>query len=111
MPLATETLVFWAEEGLLNSVASCRTWVHQTNGEQNSVAFWDMVTTLYAEWFVAQEFNVVKGEHEELDDSEMANIVEAALALHVMKTLGGDLRELGDTLVFTNWLVHSLLTQ
>ena len=111
MPLPSETLTFLAEEGLLNSCASSRSWFDKGSSAICSMAFWDMGRTLYAEGFAGQDFNVVKENAEKLDDEEIAKIVEAALALHVMSVLGAELSVIGVTLVFANWLARSLLTQ
>ena len=49
-------------------------------------------------------------EDEELEDvRQFADIVEAALALHVATTMGYNFSNLEDTAACANWLVHSLL--
>ena len=97
-----ETLEEWAGDGSLNSVASIRLWRHQ--GRAAGMAFWEMGQSIYADWLEQLDDDITHG----LEDVDSADIVEAALALHLMTVEGHDLSCLGDTEVFENWLVTEL---
>ena len=95
----------WALDGALNSVASIRTWENAAR-QSCGMAFGEMGQTHYVEWFEKQEMNI---DTDELADIDIADVVESALALHLMTEHGHDLSCLGDTEVFANWLVRELL--
>ena len=98
-----ETLKEWASDGALSSVSSVRVLRH--HGKPASMAFWEMGQSIYAEWFEKQDMSI---NTDGLTDFDLADIVEAALALHLMTENGHDLSCLGNTEVFANWLVDEL---
>ena len=69
------------------------------------MAFWEMGQAIYAEWLEKQDMNI---DTDGLSDVDIADLVEAALALHLMTENGHDLSCLGDTEAFANWLVNDL---
>ena len=103
VPLHAEILKEWAADGALNSVASIRLWRHQ--GRAAGMASWEMGQSIYADWLEKLDTSIVT---DGLEDVDIADIVEAALALHLVTEEGHDLSCLGDTEVFANWLVNDL---
>ena len=69
------------------------------------MAFWEMGQSIYADWLEKQDMNIATDGWEDVD---LADIVEAALALHLMTENGHDLTCLGATEAFANWLVNDL---
>ena len=107
VPLCKEELKEWALDGALNKVASIRTW-ESAEMQSCGMAFVEMGQTFYVQWFEDQQFSI---DIDELSDTDVADLVEAALALHLMTEHGYDLSCMGDTSVFANWLVKNLLKQ
>ena len=90
----------WARDGALNSVTSirmCKNSARQPCG----MAFWEMGQSQYVEWFEKQELNV---DTSALSDTDIADLVEAALALHVLTKSRTPLGFLGGKKVFADWL-------
>ena len=70
------------------------------------MAFGDMGQKLYVERVEKQEFNV---DTSGMEDVEIADLVEAALAMHLWTVSGFDELEcMGDTEVFANWMAAEL---
>ena len=112
VPLGPNSCKTLAENGLLNQVAMIKTWKDSEEEmaylRTRSVVLWDLSQKHYVAWFknraLYNEDATVR-----MSDIGIADMVEAALAIHLWTVSGFDELEcMGDTEVFANWMTTQL---
>ena len=109
MPIQISTVAEMAGNGLLNQCAAAKMWFCKDKQDLCSMAFEDLGTRIYVEWFTQHGYDRERVDGSTLDDSGVAEIVETALSMHIATMHGHDFSRMGSTLAFANWLVNSLL--
>ena len=112
MPLGTKARQTLAANGLLNLTAMIKTWCNAEEPllyqQTRSVVLWDLSQKHYVAWFKSRALYHPEATAR-LSDIDIADMVEAALAIHLWTLSGFDELEcMGDTEVFANWITKEL---
>ena len=74
------------------------------------MVFADPGVCMYVRWFEHYGFSKQAPNGGSFSNRKIADIVEAALTLHLITVFGGDVSSLGDTEIFANWIVRDILS-